>query len=152
MPFHSEAIPRRQFCGRRPIVFVSRLWPGWVAVEPGAARKQSFSSYSLSAFGLYLGLLSRARERALRKSPLHKSVKQPGRFARFIVNELTTILPLLYTRRHDYQISCAHFCNRPCQHLSRASSIAHPRWVARCIAFNGKTPHAQKSRSDSLAG
>src|SRR6266516_2663645 len=46
--------------------------------------------------------------------------------ARFITKPLTTIRPLLYTRRYDYQISCAHFCNRPCQHLSCASSVTDP--------------------------
>jgi hypothetical protein len=70
--------------------------------------------------------------------------------ARFIVNALTTISPLGYARRYDYQISCAHFCNWPCQHLCCPSSIARPGPVARSIAFTGKTSHAQKSRSDGL--
>ena len=39
--------------------------------------------------------------------------------------------------RYDYQIYYPHFCNRPCQHLSCARSISHPRWVARGIAFTG---------------
>ena len=73
--------------------------------------------------------------------------------ASFIVNVLTTtILPLLYTRRYDYQVSRAHFSNRPCQHLRCASSIAQPGRITRCVAFTGKTSHAQKSRSNSLTG
>jgi hypothetical protein len=78
-----------------------------------------------------------------------------NRFAnetRFIVNALTTILPLLYTQRYDYQISRAHFCNRSCHYLPCASSITHPERITRCIAFTRKTSHAQKSRSDGRTG
>jgi hypothetical protein len=52
--------------------------------------------------------------------------------------------------RYDYQIYYAHFCNRPCQHLSCARSIAHARRVpsgvaftrrvARCVAFTRRVP------------
>ena len=72
--------------------------------------------------------------------------------ASFIVNVLTTILPLLYPRRYDYQISRAHFCNRSGRHLPCTGSIAHPGRITRCVAFTGKTSHAQKSRSNSLTG
>jgi hypothetical protein len=54
---------------------------------------------------------------------------------------LTTIVSVFYARFYDYQISCAHFCNRPCQHLRCASSVTDPDR----IAITGKTPRAQKS-------
>ncbi len=66
--------------------------------------------------------------------------------ARFITKPLTTIRPLLYTLRYDYQISCAHFSNRHCEHFCCASSITRPSRVASGITFaREKTSHAQKA-------
>ena len=82
--------------------------------------------------------------RSVMRSPLPEIARvlvRVDHIACFITKPLNTIRPLLYTRRYDYQISCAHFCNRPCQHLSCASSVTDPDR----IAFTGKTPCAQKS-------
>src|SRR6266849_749558 len=79
------------------------------------------------------------------------SFRRDSHFGFRFVNALTTIGLLLYTRRYDCQISCAHLCNRSCQCLLCTSSMTHPERIARCIAFTGKTSHAQKSRSDGLA-
>src|SRR5438045_5374091 len=96
-------------------------------------------------------ILARSKSGVKRTHPLFEIASVLVRLdhvAGFITKPLTTIRPLLYTRRYDYQISCAHFCNRPCQHLSCASSVTD----SDRIPFTGKTPCAQKSRSDGLAG
>ncbi len=52
-------------------------------------------------------------------------------------NALTTIPPLRYAHRYDYQIFYPHFFNRLWQPLRCARSIPQPERVARCIALTG---------------
>jgi hypothetical protein len=42
----------------------------------------------------------------------------------FIENALTAILQVAYAGRHDYKNFCSYFCNRTCECLRRASSVA----------------------------
>jgi hypothetical protein len=41
------------------------------------------------------------------------------------------------TFAYDYQISCPHVCNRSCHRLRCASSVAHPKRIARRISLTG---------------
>ena len=52
-------------------------------------------------------------------------------------NALTTIPPLRYAHRYDYQIFYPHFFNRLWQPLRCARSIPQPERVACCIALTG---------------